>query len=161
MKSFDLLPIGQLAARTGLSVSAIRFYEVKGLVSALRNKGGQRRFLRADIRRLSFIRIAQQLGFTIVEIQKQLSTLPQDLWNGPARNTEVMARVRRIRPIGADAMVLDLDVDVKGFAPSPPGAATHADGTLKAHLKHVVEKRDGDWKIVASQNTFVAPLPSS
>lgn len=76
MKSFDLLPIGQLAARTGLSVSAIRFYEGKGLVSALRNKGGQRRFLRADIRRLSFIRIAQQLGFTIVEIQKQLSTLP-------------------------------------------------------------------------------------
>ncbi|MBA3510994.1 redox-sensitive transcriptional activator SoxR [Sphingomonas sp.] len=77
MQSSDLLPIGQLAARTGLSVSAIRFYEAKGLVSALRNKGGQRRFLRADIRRLSFIRIAQQLGFTIGEIQKQLSTLPQ------------------------------------------------------------------------------------
>ncbi|MDP8993908.1 MAG: redox-sensitive transcriptional activator SoxR [Pseudomonadota bacterium] len=77
MQSSDLLPIGQLAARTGLSISAIRFYEAKGLVSALRNKGGQRRFLRADIRRLSFILIAQQLGFTIGEIQKQLSALPQ------------------------------------------------------------------------------------
>jgi len=73
----DLLPIGQLAERTGLAVSAIRFYEARGLVSALRNRGGQRRFLRSDIRRLSFIRIAQQLGFSIGEIQAQLDALPQ------------------------------------------------------------------------------------
>jgi MerR family redox-sensitive transcriptional activator SoxR len=73
----DLLPIGQLAERTGLSVSAIRFYEARGLVSALRNRGGQRRFLRSDIRRLSFIRIAQQLGFTIGEIEAELAALPQ------------------------------------------------------------------------------------
>lgn len=77
MHSTDLLAIGDLAARTGLSVSAIRFYEARGLVSALRNKGGQRRFLRSDIRRLSFIRIAQQLGFTIDEIQTTLAKLPQ------------------------------------------------------------------------------------
>jgi MerR family redox-sensitive transcriptional activator SoxR len=77
MNASDLLPIGKLADRTGLSVSAIRFYEARGLVSALRNRGGQRRFLRSDIRRLSFIRIAQQLGFTIDEIQAQLATLPQ------------------------------------------------------------------------------------
>lgn len=77
MHKTDLLPIGQLAERTGLSVSAIRFYEARGLVSALRNRGGQRRFLRSDIRRLSFIRIAQQLGLTIEEIQAQLAALPQ------------------------------------------------------------------------------------
>ena len=52
----DLLSIGDLAARTGLSVSAIRFYETKGLVTPARNAGGQRRFLRSDIRRLSFVR---------------------------------------------------------------------------------------------------------
>jgi MerR family transcriptional regulator, redox-sensitive transcriptional activator SoxR len=77
MHRTDLLPIGDLAARTGLSVSAIRFYEARGLVTALRNKGGQRRFLRSDIRRLSFIRIAQQLGFTIEEIGAELARLPQ------------------------------------------------------------------------------------
>ena len=59
----ELLAIGELAARTGLSVSAIRFYEEKGLVQALRSAGGQRRFLRSDIRRLSFALIAQQIGW--------------------------------------------------------------------------------------------------
>jgi len=73
----DFLAIGDLAARTGSSVSAIRFYEARGLISALRNAGGQRRFVRSDIRRLSFIRIAQQLGFTIEEIQSILDKLPQ------------------------------------------------------------------------------------
>jgi len=77
MHKTGMLAIGDLAARTGLSVSAIRFYEARGLVSALRNAGGQRRFLRSDIRRLSFIRIAQQLGFTIEEIGGLLAALPQ------------------------------------------------------------------------------------
>ncbi len=77
MHRTDLLAIGELAARTGLSVSAIRFYEARGLVSALRNAGGQRRFARSDIRRLSFIRIAQQLGFTIEEIRALLAALPE------------------------------------------------------------------------------------
>lgn len=81
------------------------------------------------------------------------------LWDGPARNTRVFAKVRRIRPIGTEAMVVDLDVEVSGFSPPPPGAALHDDGKLKAHLKHVVEKRDGDWKIAASQNTFVSAMP--
>ncbi len=73
----ELLAIGELAARTGLSVSAIRFYEAKGLVQALRTGGGQRRFLRSDIRRLSFALIAQQLGFSIQQIAAELDKLPQ------------------------------------------------------------------------------------
>ena len=78
MKTTDLIPIGQLAARTGVSVSAIRFYEDKGLIRAMRNAGGQRRFLRSDVRRLSFVMIAQQLGFTVAEIGELLSGLPQE-----------------------------------------------------------------------------------
>ena len=73
----DLLPIGELARRTGLAVSAIRFYEDKGLIRALRTSGNQRRFLRSDIRRLSFILIAQRLGLGLVEIEAELSKLPQ------------------------------------------------------------------------------------
>jgi MerR family redox-sensitive transcriptional activator SoxR len=62
MRGAERLSIGQLAARTGLSVSAIRYYEAEGLVSADRNAGGHRRFLRADIRRLSFALIARRRG---------------------------------------------------------------------------------------------------
>ena len=76
MRGNELLPIGELAARTGLSVSAIRFYEEKGLVQALRTAGGQRRFLRSDIRRLSFALIAQRIGCTIPEIAAELAKLP-------------------------------------------------------------------------------------
>lgn len=77
MAKSALLSIGDLAARTGLSVSAIRFYEEKGLVHPLRSAGGQRRFLRSDIRRLSFVLIAQQLGLSIGEIAAQLVKLPE------------------------------------------------------------------------------------
>jgi MerR family transcriptional regulator, redox-sensitive transcriptional activator SoxR len=77
MHRTDLLSIGQLASRTGASVSAIRFYEQKGLIAPMRNSGGQRRFFRSDIRRLSFILIAQQLGLTIEAIGRELDRLPQ------------------------------------------------------------------------------------
>ncbi len=76
MRPGDLISIGELARRTGLSVSAIRFYEQRGLIASMRNAGGHRRFLRADIRRLSFVMIAQQLGFSIAEIGEQLASLP-------------------------------------------------------------------------------------
>src|SRR5215510_9409223 len=77
MAPSPLLSIGQLARRTGLSVSAIRFYETRGLVTAIRTAGNQRRFLRSDIRRLSFALIAQQLGLSLAEIEAELVTLPQ------------------------------------------------------------------------------------
>jgi MerR family redox-sensitive transcriptional activator SoxR len=71
------LTIGQVAHRTGLAVSAIRFYEERGLVAPLRNAGGQRRFRPSDIRRLSFVLIAQQLGFSLEEIIDSLKGLPE------------------------------------------------------------------------------------
>jgi len=70
------LSIGQLAARTGLAVSAIRYYEAQGLIRPWRNSGGQRRFDRADLRRLSFVMIAQQFGFTLPQIRAELDRLP-------------------------------------------------------------------------------------
>ena len=76
MKASDVIAIGDLAARAGVSVSAIRFYEARGLLSPFRNNGGQRRFLRSDIRRLSFLLIAQQLGLSIEAIRTELAKLP-------------------------------------------------------------------------------------
>jgi len=72
----ELLSIGKLASRTGLSITAIRFYEAEGLVNARRNAGGQRRFVRGDIRRLSFVKISQGLGFSLADIRQALSKLP-------------------------------------------------------------------------------------
>lgn len=70
------LSIGDLAVRTGLSVSAIRFYESKGLITPDRNEGNQRRYEGSDIRRLSFILIAQQMGLTIEQIKSVMASLP-------------------------------------------------------------------------------------
>jgi MerR family redox-sensitive transcriptional activator SoxR len=77
MRPDPTLSIGELARRTGLSVSAIRFYESRSLVRAVRTGGNQRRFLRSDIRRLSFALIAQQLGLTLGQIEAELATLPE------------------------------------------------------------------------------------
>lgn len=77
MAGTRLLSIGELAQRTGLAVSAIRFYEERGLIHPIRNSGGQRRFARSDIRRLSFILIAQQIGLSLEEIVGELARLPQ------------------------------------------------------------------------------------
>jgi MerR family redox-sensitive transcriptional activator SoxR len=71
------LSIGDLATRTGLSVSAIRLYETKGLVTPDRNAGGQRRYEGSDIRRLSFVLIAQKMGLTIEQIGIVMSGLPE------------------------------------------------------------------------------------
>ncbi len=72
----EFIAIGQLAKRTGLAVSALRFYEEKGLVKAGRSESGHRQFKRSDIRRVSFVMAAQKLGFTLPEIREQLDNLP-------------------------------------------------------------------------------------
>lgn len=71
------ISIGTLSDRTGVAVSALRYYETQNLLFPERNSGGQRRFLRADIRRVSFILIAQTFGFSIAQIKEQLDRLPQ------------------------------------------------------------------------------------
>ena len=70
------ISIGEVATRTGLAVSAIRFYEERGLVRPDRDAGGRRTFDRADIRRLSVIMVAQRLGFSLGEIATELDRLP-------------------------------------------------------------------------------------
>ncbi|MDJ0823047.1 MAG: redox-sensitive transcriptional activator SoxR [Paracoccaceae bacterium] len=70
------LSIGDISARTGLAPSAIRYYEEEGLVHPDRTPAGQRRFERADIRRLSFVLIAQELGFPLAQIRDELAHLP-------------------------------------------------------------------------------------
>lgn len=102
--SGEMISIGEVAARTGLAVSAIRFYEAKGLVKPVRTTGGQRQFRRADIRRLSFAMIAQQFGFTIAQIARVLSTLP----DGRAPTKRDWARIGRAFQGELDAKIATL-----------------------------------------------------
>jgi MerR family redox-sensitive transcriptional activator SoxR len=74
----DQVPIGVLAARSGVSTSALRFYEARGLIQATRNPGNQRRYPRYTLRRVAFIRAAQRVGLSLDEIQLALAGLPTD-----------------------------------------------------------------------------------
>ena len=89
-----LLTIGEMAKRTGVSVSAIRFYEGRGLLSPIRTAGNQRRFLASDLRRLSFARSAQKLGLTVAEISAELARLPLGRAPTQADWAALSARIR-------------------------------------------------------------------
>lgn len=74
----DLLTIGALSERTGVSASALRFYEAEGLIHATRSSAGQRRYARETLRRVSFLRVAQQVGLSLDEIRTALASLPEN-----------------------------------------------------------------------------------
>jgi MerR family redox-sensitive transcriptional activator SoxR len=88
------LPIGAVAERSGVAVSAIRFYESKGLVSSERTEGGQRRFRRDVLRRLAFVQAAQQVGLSLDDIGEALSELPPHAGPTPQQWSRMSARWR-------------------------------------------------------------------
>jgi MerR family transcriptional regulator, redox-sensitive transcriptional activator SoxR len=74
----DQLTIGELAARSGVATSALRYYEARGLIAAARTGGNQRRYPRAALRRVAFIRAAHEVGLSLDEIRDALDLLPAD-----------------------------------------------------------------------------------
>lgn len=74
----ERMTIGAAAERLGVATSLLRYYEGRGLIQAERTDGGQRRFARDVLRRVSFIRAAQQVGLPLAEIEERLATLPPE-----------------------------------------------------------------------------------
>lgn len=74
----ELLAIGEVSYRSGIAVSAIHFYESKGLIRSSRNKRNQRLFSRRELRVLALIKVAQDLGFTLEEIGEAFRSIPTD-----------------------------------------------------------------------------------
>jgi MerR family transcriptional regulator, redox-sensitive transcriptional activator SoxR len=74
----DLLTIGEVAERSGVAASALRFYEERGLISSERAGSGHRRYQRPVLRRIAFIVFAQRVGLTLEEIGAELTKLPPD-----------------------------------------------------------------------------------
>lgn len=72
----ELLTIGDVARRSGVAASALRFYEERGLIASLRAGSGHRRYRRAVLRRIAFIVFAQRVGLTLEEIGEELGRLP-------------------------------------------------------------------------------------
>ncbi|MER7924427.1 redox-sensitive transcriptional activator SoxR [Streptomyces sp. NPDC096057] len=72
------LTVGQLAARSGAAVSALHFYEAKGLISSSRTTGNQRRYTRDTLRRVAFVRAAQRVGIPLATIREALAELPEE-----------------------------------------------------------------------------------
>ncbi|WP_420231756.1 redox-sensitive transcriptional activator SoxR [Pseudomonas sp. ABY48] len=72
------LTVGQVAARSGVAVTALHFYESKGLIKSTRNPGNQRRYPRAVLRRVALIKVAQRLGIPLAQIGAALNNLPDN-----------------------------------------------------------------------------------
>jgi MerR family redox-sensitive transcriptional activator SoxR len=71
------LSVGEVAARSGVAVSAIHFYEAKGLIQSVRNSGNQRRYARDVLRRVAVIKVAQRIGISLADISEALARLPE------------------------------------------------------------------------------------
>ena len=76
LKSTDQIPIGQVAERSGIPISAIHFYEREGMISSARSSGNHRQFSRDVLRRLAFIRASQRVGIPLMNIKEALDELP-------------------------------------------------------------------------------------
>lgn len=74
----NLLTVGDVARRAGVAVSALHFYERKGLIQSVRTQGNQRRYERSVLRRVAVIQVAQSVGMTLEEIGTAMSDLPAD-----------------------------------------------------------------------------------
>ncbi len=101
----ESLTIGQLAARSGVATSALRFYESRGLIASERTEGNQRRFLRATLRRVAVIRAAQALGLSLREIRTALAALPE----GRTPNKRDWERLSRSWRQGLDQQIAELE----------------------------------------------------
>lgn len=71
------MSVGDVARRSGVAVSALHFYERKGLISSLRTSGNQRRYARDVLRRLAVIRVAQRVGMPLEAVARAFESLPQ------------------------------------------------------------------------------------
>ena len=91
----ETLTIGELSARSGVAASALRYYETMGLIRAGRTGGNQRRYERGELRRVAFIRIAQQVGISLEEIRTALDELPAARTPTKADWSRLSARWRR------------------------------------------------------------------
>lgn len=170
MHTDDLLTIGEVAARSGVAASALRYYESVGLISATRSAGGQRRYPRSVLRRVAFVRVAQQVGLSLDEIASALRTLPDG--RTPTRaDWQRLARPWRAR---IDERIRELEV-LKSELTSCIGCGclslrtcalynrddvTAAEGPGPRRLYDAVTRAGGPTRTEAAGSTRVSAAPA-
>jgi len=98
------LTVGEVARRSGMAVSALHFYESKGLIRSVRSSGGQRRYGRDVLRRVAVIKVAQRIGISLASISAALSSLP----DGRTPTAEDWARMSRLWRAELDERITQL-----------------------------------------------------
>jgi MerR family redox-sensitive transcriptional activator SoxR len=144
VRSSDLLTIGEIAERSGVAPSALRYYEQQDLIGATRTTGNQRRYQRHVLRRLAFIRAAQNVGLSLDEIAAALATLPDGrtptkadwtrlsrIWR--ARLDEQIAALNKLRD-GLDSCIGCGCLSLQRCAISNPGDVAGIDGAGARYL---------------------------
>ena len=129
----DLLTIGEVARRSGVASSALRFYEERGLIASERAGSGHRRYPRPVLRRIAFIVFAQRVGLTLDEIGRELAKLPPERaptradwsrlsrgWSDAHRRPDRRARAPEGRPDGVHRLRLPLARPLPAGEPRRP-----------------------------------------
>jgi len=142
--STDHLTVSDVAARSGYTPSALRFYEREGLIHATRTTGNQRRYERSVLRRLAFIRAARNVGLTLDEVAAALATLPDSRtptradWPRLSRTwrhrlDDQITALERLRD-GLDSCIGCGCLSLKRCAMSNPGDIARGDGPGARYL---------------------------
>ncbi|MEI2778025.1 MAG: redox-sensitive transcriptional activator SoxR [Tetrasphaera sp.] len=150
MNRHDYLSITEVAARSGFAASALRYYEEQGLISADRTPGGRRRYERAVLRRLAFIRAASNVGLTLEEIRGELARLPSARtptkadwqrisrhWRG--RLDEQLAALQKLRD-GLDSCIGCGCLSLQRCGISNPGDVAARSGPGAAYLSPLLRR---------------------
>ena len=146
----DLLSVGETSARSGVPASALRYYEAMGLLEATRTAGNQRRYPRHVLRRLAFIRAAQNIGLSLDEIRTTLATLPEsrtptrDDWarlsaSWRVRLDEQIAALHKLRD-GLDSCIGCGCLSLDRCAVSNPGDITAGRGPGAGYLPRTLRE---------------------
>lgn len=144
MPSTEDLTVSDVAARSGFTPSALRFYEREGLIQATRTSGNQRRYQRGVLRRLAFIRAARNVGLSLEEVAAALETLPDSRtptkadWarlsrSWRARLDAQIAALEKLRD-GLDSCIGCGCLSLKRCAISNPGDIARTDGPGARYL---------------------------
>jgi MerR family transcriptional regulator, redox-sensitive transcriptional activator SoxR len=142
--STDDLTVSDVAARSGFTPSALRFYEREGLIQATRTSGNQRRYQRGVLRRLAFIRAARNVGLSLEEVAAALATLPDSRtptkadWTRLSRSWRArldaqIAALEKLRD-GLDSCIGCGCLSLKRCAISNPGDIARTDGPGARYL---------------------------
>lgn len=100
-----VMSVGEVARRSGVAVSALHFYEQKGLISSERSAGNQRRYSRAVLRRIAIIKVAQHCGVSLAEVGEAFAHLPSDR----IPSTEDWARMSTVWAAALSARIRELE----------------------------------------------------